>query len=167
MYVSSSDYKSNSINPIDLLEDMVLSYNWPYNRTDKNTLFAEAKGNWCNYHLTLAWSQDRKLLQYSWTYNIKITFEKYTLVYPLINKINLNMPAGHIEFWEDEGVIMYRNSEKTKELKSFDIEEIDFILTSCLIECDKYYPAFQFVLWGNKSPDQALEASLLDTQGEA
>ena len=50
---------------------------------------------------------------------------------------------------------------------SFDIEEIDFILSSCLMECDKYYPAFQFVLWGNKSPEQALEASLLDTEGEA
>ena len=41
------------------------------------------------------------------------------------------------------------------------------ILSSCLKECDKYYPAFQFVLWGKKSPVQALEASLLDIQGEA
>ena len=105
MYISSSDYKSNNINPIDLLEDMVMSYNWPYNRTDNNTLFAEAKGNWCVYHLTLAWSQDRKLLQYSWTYNIKVRSEKYALIYPLINKINLNLPAGHIEVWEDEGAL--------------------------------------------------------------
>ena len=167
MHISSSDYKSSNINPIDLLEDMVMSYNWPYNRTDQNTLFAEAKGNWCNYHLTLAWSQDHKLLQYSWTYNIKIRPEKYNLVYPLINKINLNLPCGHIEFWDNEGLVMYRNSKITKEQKAFDIEEIDFILSSCLMECDKYYPAFQFVLWGNKSPEQALEASLLDTEGEA
>ena len=47
------------------------------------------------------------------------------------------------------------------------IKEIDFILLSCLKQCEKYYPAFQFLLWENKSPAQALEASLLDTKGEA
>ena len=89
MYYNSPNFKDKNLNPIDLLEDVVVSYNWPYNRTDSNTLFAEAKGNWCDYHLTLAWSQERKLLQYSWLYNIRIESEKYNLIYPLINKINV------------------------------------------------------------------------------
>ena len=167
MYVDKSDLKSKNKNPIDLLEDALINYNWPYNRTDNNTLFAEAKGNWCDYHLTLAWSQDKKILQYSWLYNIKITPSKYSLVYPLINKINLNLASGHLELWDEEGMIMYRNSEIACRNINIDRNEIDYILNSCLKECDKYYPAFQFVLWGKKSPVQALEASLLDTLGEA
>ena len=167
MYVDKSDLKSKNKNPIDLLEDALINYNWPYNRTDNNTLFAEAKGNWCDYHLTLAWSQDKKILQYSWLYNIKITPSKYSLVYPLINKINLNLASGHLELWDEEGMIMFRNSEIASRNINIDRNEIDYILSSCLEECDKYYPAFQFVLWGKKSPVQALEASLLDTLGEA
>ena len=167
MFLNNSSSNNIELNPIDLIEDAVLSYNWPYNRTDKNTLFAEAKGNWCDYHLTLAWNDDRKLLQYSWLYNLKIEPEKYSLVYPLINKINLSLPSGHIELWDNEGMIMYRNSEITNSEVNIGESEIDFILTSCLKECDKYYPSFQFVLWGKKSPLQALEASLINTQGEA
>ena len=34
-------------------------------------------------------------------------------------------------------------------------------------ECDRFYPAFQFVLWGDKSPRAALESALVDAAGEA
>jgi len=34
-------------------------------------------------------------------------------------------------------------------------------------ECDRFYPAFQFVIWGGRNPEDALAASLLETQGEA
>ena len=89
------------------------------------------------------------------------------MIYPLINQINLSLPSGHIELWEDEGMIMYRNSELTSKEMSINQTEIDFILSSCLAECDKYYPSFQFVLLEKKSPIQALEASLINVCGEA
>ena len=34
-------------------------------------------------------------------------------------------------------------------------------------ECDRFYPAFQFVLWGDKSPAEALASALVDAAGEA
>ena len=34
-------------------------------------------------------------------------------------------------------------------------------------EADRFYPAFQFLLWGGKSPEEALAAALLETVGEA
>ena len=33
--------------------------------------------------------------------------------------------------------------------------------------CERYFPTFQFVIWAGKSAEQALEASLLETVGEA
>ena len=41
------------------------------------------------------------------------------------------------------------------------------LMQASLAECERYYPAFQFVLWGGKSPEEAIAASILDTQGEA
>jgi hypothetical protein len=32
---------------------------------------------------------------------------------------------------------------------------------------DRYYQAFQFVLWAGKSPKEALEGALFVTEGEA
>ena len=34
-------------------------------------------------------------------------------------------------------------------------------------ECDRFYPAFQFVLWGDKTPAEALASSMVDAAGEA
>ena len=36
-----------------------------------------------------------------------------------------------------------------------------------LTECERFFPAFQFVLWGGKSPGDALAAAMLDCVGEA
>jgi hypothetical protein len=33
--------------------------------------------------------------------------------------------------------------------------------------CEHYYPAFQFVLWGNKSAREAMAAAVLECAGQA
>lgn len=167
MRASVSDLVNSNFNPLDLIEDVVVSNDWSYNRTDNDTLYVEVGGEWCDYQLTLAWNPDFNLLQYTWTYNIKVSEKKYNLIYSLLNKINLNLSAGHFELWTDDGWIMYRNSLISFDYSSITPEKIDYILSSSLEECDKYYPTFQFLLWGDKTPKQAIEASLLETQGEA
>jgi hypothetical protein len=41
------------------------------------------------------------------------------------------------------------------------------VVESAVSECDRFYPAFQFVLWGDKKPRDALDAALVDAAGEA
>ena len=163
----SSSLANDNFNPLDLIEDVVVSNDWSYNRTDSDTLNVEVEGEWCDYQLTLAWSQDCNLLQYTWTYNVNIPSKKYASIYSLLNKINLNLSAGHFELWSDEGWVMYRNSLISFDYSSITSEKVNHILSSSLGDCDKYYPTFQFLLWGNKTPGQAMEASLLETKGEA
>ena len=59
-----SDLENNSFNPLDLIEDVVVSNDWPHNRADNDTLYVEVGGEWCDYLLTLAWSNDNKLLYF-------------------------------------------------------------------------------------------------------
>ena len=33
--------------------------------------------------------------------------------------------------------------------------------------CERYYPAFQFVVWAGKSASEAMSAAMFDTEGEA
>ena len=40
-------------------------------------------------------------------------------------------------------------------------------MVQAVTSCDQFFPAFQYVLWANKSPSEALEAVLFNTQGEA
>ena len=41
------------------------------------------------------------------------------------------------------------------------------LVESAIDECERFYPVFQFVLWGGKTPAEALAASLIETRGEA
>ena len=40
-------------------------------------------------------------------------------------------------------------------------------LSSAVTACERYYQAFQFVVWAGKSGREALETALLETKGEA
>ena len=44
---------------------------------------------------------------------------------------------------------------------------MDVAVEAAIEECDRFYPAFQFVLWGDKKPKDALAAALVDAAGEA
>ena len=47
------------------------------------------------------------------------------------------------------------------------LELTETLIESAIDECERFYPVFQFVLWGGKSPAEALAASLIETRGEA
>ena len=46
-------------------------------------------------------------------------------------------------------------------------ESLEDMVDIALTECARFFPAFQFVLWGGKSPADALAAAMLDCIGEA
>jgi hypothetical protein len=46
-------------------------------------------------------------------------------------------------------------------------EQAESIAEAALEECERFYPVFQFVLWGGKSPGEAISAALIETAGEA
>ena len=35
------------------------------------------------------------------------------------------------------------------------------------MECERFYPAFQYVIWGGKSAIDSISAAMVDTVGEA
>ena len=47
------------------------------------------------------------------------------------------------------------------------VEQLEDLVDIAISECERFYPAFNFLLWGGKTPDEALEAAMLETVGEA
>jgi hypothetical protein len=47
------------------------------------------------------------------------------------------------------------------------LAQTETLIESAIDECERYYPVFQFVLWGGKTPREAIAAALIETQGEA
>jgi hypothetical protein len=56
---------------------------------------------------------------------------------------------------------------ESQEGPHLDTEQADALIDSAMGELDRFYPVFQFVLWGGKSPSEAILAAMVETQGEA
>ena len=62
---------------------------------------------------------------------------------------------------------MFRQASLVDESGTITLAEAETTSEAALEECERFYPVFQFVLWGGKSPSEAIAAALIDTQGEA
>ena len=45
--------------------------------------------------------------------------------------------------------------------------QCETMLAAALHACERYYPAFQFVVWAGKTAAEAMSAAMFDTEGEA
>ena len=53
MSLISEEFFEKSFNPLDLLEELVMANEWPYERASDNELVVETSGCWCDYKLFL------------------------------------------------------------------------------------------------------------------
>ena len=45
--------------------------------------------------------------------------------------------------------------------------EAEDLVEIALTECERFYPAFQFVIWGGKRAAEAVAASMIEVAGQA
>ena len=46
-------------------------------------------------------------------------------------------------------------------------EQVEDMIEVALTECERFFPAFQYVIWGGKDPTEAVAAACIDPVGEA
>ena len=70
---------------------------------------------------------------------------------------------------EVTGILLYRHAAMIDggDEGNMSLAAAELLVESAIEECERFYPVFQFVLWGGKTPSDAIAAALIDTQGEA
>jgi hypothetical protein len=154
-------------NPLDVVEKLAVANDWPFHRQSEEELAAEVSGQWCHYKLWFAWHSEMGLLQLSCALDMKVPDRRRAAVYPLLAMANEKLWLGHFDLWPEEGVPVFRHAILFREGTRASGELIEDLVDIAVGECERFYPAFQFVVWGGKEPAEALTAALLETEGEA
>jgi hypothetical protein len=154
-------------NPLDLIEEIVGANQWPFERAGENELMAEVSGHWCDYRLHFGWVQEIGAMQFTCSYDMKVAERKRDTVYTLLAMINERMWLGHFDLAGGEGLPAYRHAMLLRGGRGASVEQLEDLVDIALNECERFYPAFQFVLWGGKSPTEAIDAAVIETAGEA
>ena len=159
--------ESGVSNPLDLAEQVIAANEWAFDRRSDSDLAAEAQGKWCDYGLYFCWSDEISVLHFSVAFDIKAPAKRRGAVYELLAKANERLWIGHFGMDDETNMPIYRHTMLLRGASAVAAESIEDLIDIAITECERFFPAFQFVLWGGKSADEALEAAMLECVGEA
>ena len=153
--------------PVDMLAALFEARGWPHEVVSADELSGEVQGAWANYQLRAIWRTQDNVLQLLCLPDIRVAEDKRSVAQELLTLVNEQMWIGHFDMWSNGGTLLYRSATLLGDEGLLSIAQAQSLVETAVEECDRFYPAFQFVLWGDKKPREALAAAMVDAAGEA
>ncbi len=153
-------------NPLDVVERILAAHEWPFERFSDEEISVNIDGPWCRYHLWFHWVSESAAVQFTCAFDVKVPETRRVDIQVLLSIINSRLWLGHFTLWAEDGALMFRHAQLMGGAVA-SAAQFEDLVSVALSECERYYPAFQFVIWGGKSPVEAVAAAMIDTVGEA
>ena len=154
-------------NPLDRVERLAETRAWPIDRTSEDEVVMSVDGAWCGLDLSLSWREQIETLEIICAFDLKISEQRRTEILNLLVQINAGLIHGHFDLWLKDGRVVFRDTLWLAGGAEANDAQCDALIRAGLDSCQHYYPAFQFVAWGNQTAEEALRNAMLETQGEA
>jgi hypothetical protein len=165
--MASAELSHSRVNsPIDLIEQIASSNDWATDRASDDELTLIVAGQWTDYNVSLNWRGDLETLHIASAFDAKIPDNRQNEVYRLVAQINEQLWLGHFDVWLQEGLIMFRHGLMLNGALAT-AGQCEALLKVALEACERYYQAFQFVVWAGKESRDALASTMFETEGRA
>jgi len=130
-----------------------LDYQWG---SDKELLIVVLSGKNGTYRLIAKTrNKDNFFILYS-TCPIIVPKNKISTISEFINRANYNMLTGKFEFNYDDGEIFFTTTLNFEKIELYDTSIFEHLFRLNFIMMDKYLPAVMEILYGNKTPKEAI-----------
>jgi hypothetical protein len=154
-------------NPIDIAEEIVLANQWAHDRSSDEELLVEIDGKWCDYRLLFLWQREISALHFSCSFDMKVPKARRAAVLELLAAINERLWLGHFDLVTDDQSPAFRQGVLFRGAGGASVEQVEDLVDIAVTECERFYPAFQLVIWGGKQAEEAIAAAMIDPAGEA
>jgi hypothetical protein len=156
-----------SEHPVDLIERLAAHNQWPFDRDEEDEISITVAGGWTDYNVAFTWLEDLEAVHVACAFELKTPSARKAEIIALISLINEQLWLGHFDIWPDDGVVMFRHAIVLSGGAELNGQQCQTVLTSAVRACERYYQAFQFVVWAGKTSREAIETVMLETKGEA
>jgi hypothetical protein len=154
-------------NPLDVVERMASGNDWSFERAGEDEITLLVTGKWTDYQVSFTWMHDIEALHLACAFDMKIPDLRLSDVQQLVAMINEQLWVGHFDVWTQNGMVMFRHALVLAGGVEASNRQCEAVLGSGLDACERYFPAFQFVVWAGKSAREAMNAAMFETSGEA
>jgi hypothetical protein len=165
--VSIAESTRHAVNPIDLVEEIVVANDWAHDRASDEEMVVEISGRWCDYRLYFVWQEEISAMHFSCGFDMKVPKAQRAPVYELLALANEKLWLGHFDLSAEDNSPAFRHAVLLRGVLAASAEQVEDLVDIALSECERFYPAFQIVIGGGKPPDEAMSAAMLDPIGEA
>jgi hypothetical protein len=156
-----------AVNPLDVIEELVIANDWPFQRSEEGQLETEIAGRWRNYRVVFVWEEDSSALHVCCGIDVRVAACHRGVVSELLAQVNGKLWLGHFDLSGEDNAVIFRHTSLLRGASSGSADIIEDLVDLGISECDRYYPAFQLAMWGGKTADEAIAASILEPVGEA
>ncbi len=154
-------------NPIETIEAIARLSDLDAVRASDTELHVNLSGSWRDVSMWFAWRAEAQVLQIGAPLEMRVPAAMRGEVHKLLALINERLWLGHFDLWDQDQGLIYRNGAVLPEGQTMDSSQAEILLRGAMEAFEKFYPAFNYVVWGGKTAEEALEASILETVGNA
>ena len=155
------------IHPVDLIEYVADQNKWEFDRSSPDEISLTVTGNWTEYNVSLSCMEDFEALHLACAFDMKVPDNRVQEVTKLLSLINEQLLIGHFDLWASEGVVMFRQTLMLNGGAAPTGEQLECLMSSALEACERYFQAFQFVVWAGNTAQKSIEYALFETSGTA
>ena len=152
--------------PLDVVEHVLTAENLPFDRTEDGDLAFSLAGDWKDYELWFAWRPEADCLQLCLSMDQKVGKPQRVAAHELLALVNPRVWLGHFELWE-EGEIIFRHGMGLMTGEQPSLGQAAGMIDVAVEAADRFFPAFDYLVRGGKSPQDAIAACMFETVGEA
>lgn len=163
----TEQYLNEEVHPIDIVETLAAYNDWEFDRIADDQIAMAVEGQWRTYSITLAWSAFDESLRLICTFEMDPGTERMAELYETINAANDQCWAGAFSWWDAQKLMVYKYGLVLSGGQVASADQIDTMIAAAVSSAERYYPAFQLVVWGGKTPREALQVAIAEAYGRA
>lgn len=153
--------------PLEAIEAVADQMELDAERIDADELHLAVPGAWRDAGVWFTWRSELATLQMGAPLDLKAPPGKVADAARLVAMVNERLWIGHFDLWSEDHAIVFRNAVVLPESGALERGQAQQLIRGVCEALDRFFPAFNFLIWGGKSPEEALEASLFETVGTA
>ena len=167
MDTPATDELEIGLDPLDVVEHVLNAENLDFDRTEDGDLAFAITGDWKDYELWFAWRPEADCLQLCLSLDMRAAKSQRAASHHLISLINQRVWLGHFEVWTEDGEVIYRHAMSLPVGDKPTLAQAASMIDGAVEAADRFHPAFDFLLQGGKSPEEAMAACMFETVGSA
>lgn len=161
-------------NPLDSVEEIIISNDWVFDRMDEDRLSVHVSGQYGHYKMSFHWQEHYSALKFCCTPDLTISPNKLDDAAKAVNRINSTLWLGHFDIPLSATQNTEAHTPCFKHTSLFrgvnhssGAAHMEDLIDIALSECERYYMAFELLSLHQQQSANALSLAMMDNLGEA